>query len=266
MIIRPLDTPEEFRLVEDLEIIVWGLDPREAVPSNIMRPITIGGGVVLGALEDDDLIGMAFGFPARRAGQWVFWSHMTAVHPEYQGRDIGFQLKQAQRRWALEQGYRQMRWTFDPLQRGNANFNLHRLGVHTNTYHENFYGQMHDAINAGRPSDRLEVVWELDSTLVQSLAEGGDPRPARRFDLAYALLSIDADDAPRSTHPAMTENTAYFAEIPYSINALEGRGRDLPLRWRFALRQALQAAFGQGFWAVDFIRTEHGGAYVLIRE
>ena len=43
---------------------------------------------------------------------------------------------------------------FDPLQAGNAHFNLHRLGARSHTYFEIMYGLRTDALNAGVPTDR----------------------------------------------------------------------------------------------------------------
>jgi chorismate synthase len=53
-----------------------------------------------------------------------------------------------------------MRWTFDPLQLGNAHLNLRSLGAIGARYHANLYGPM-GGINGGLPSDRLVVEWDL---------------------------------------------------------------------------------------------------------
>lgn len=155
---RTIHSASEFDLAVNLEIEVWGLDPIDAVPTNIMHTIAMNGGVVIGAYIGEQLVGMSLALPLFCEGEWVLWSHMVGVHPEYRGQGIGFNLKQAQRRWALNHGYETMRWTFDPLQRGNANFNIRHLGAYSRKYHINLYGDMTDDINAGLPSDRLEVV------------------------------------------------------------------------------------------------------------
>ena len=49
--------------------------------------------------------------------------------PARPGRACWFALKQHQRAWALSQGIREVTWTFDPLVRGNARFNLVKLGA-----------------------------------------------------------------------------------------------------------------------------------------
>src|SRR5437868_1566843 len=158
-------------------MLVWGLPPRDAVPSNLLHAMVNSGSLVVGASEDNKLIGMALMFPTDRSKHKRLWSHMAAVDPAYQSQGIGFGLKQFQRKWALEKGYQEIGWTFDPLQRGNANFNLHVLGTVTNTYHVNFYGEMTDGINAGLPSDRVEAVWHLRNQRVKQLGEHKQPSP-----------------------------------------------------------------------------------------
>ena len=50
--------------------------------------------------------------------------------------------------WALERGLSEVTWTFDPLVRRNAWFNIEVLGGHITEYVPNFYGTMSDSINA----------------------------------------------------------------------------------------------------------------------
>ena len=52
-----------------------------------------------------------------------------------------------------------MTWTFDPLVRRNAWFNISVLGATIDDYLVDFYGQMHDSINGNDPTDRLLVAW-----------------------------------------------------------------------------------------------------------
>ena len=53
-----------------------------------------------------------------------------------------------------------MRWTFDPLQLGNAHLNLRSLRAIATQYHVDLYGPM-AGINGGLPSDRFVVEWDL---------------------------------------------------------------------------------------------------------
>ncbi|HVU10786.1 MAG TPA: GNAT family N-acetyltransferase [Phototrophicaceae bacterium] len=242
---RALNTVAEFDEALNLEIAVWGLDPRDAVPTSLLHAIQHGGGLVMGAYDGQRLVGIALAFPARSNDRLILWSHMTGVDRAYQGRSVGYELKQSQRQWALANGFEEMRWTFDPLQRGNANFNLHRLGATlAPEYHVNFYGIMKDEINhADVPSDRVEAIWNLRE-------------PREPIDVSPNLPFLLADRGEPVMISLNETQPAYLAQIPSHIQP-----GDL-LRWRLALREALTTAFACGYRAVDFTSTN---AYLLRR-
>lgn len=259
---RLLDSISDLGQVVDLEIAVWGLDPRDAVPLNILHALVCNGAAVVGAYDSSRLVGMAFAFPVRRGKKWMLWSHMTGVHPDYQGHGIGFELKQRQRLWALEQGYDAIGWTFDPLQRGNANFNLHQLGAVTNIYHINFYGEMSDTINQGLPSDRVEVIWKLRDARVKALA-GQNPSLSVQVsppdESAFALRS---GQGAQPVSREFSDSTRYI-EIPYDLVKLKRLDSGLARAWRLALRDTLMSAFQRGYVAADFLVHDNRCWYVL---
>ncbi len=268
--IRALDHPTQLEQVVNLEIEVWGLSPRDAVPSSLLHVLAVQGGLVLGAFVASNLVGTALAFPIRRGPRWLLWSHMVAVHPHYQGQGIGFALKCAQREWALRHQYTQIAWTFDPLQRGNAKFNLHQLGAVARVYHENFYGEMTDSLNSGLPSDRLEVVWNLNEQRVKRRVSGGISLPSSPVDLVSIspgiIMQAASDGSPvlRQEWPENVPN--YYAEIPPSLGQLRMRNLELALKWRLALRHALTRAFQHGFYAYDFVYCDGRWWYVLAQE
>jgi predicted GNAT superfamily acetyltransferase/predicted GIY-YIG superfamily endonuclease len=262
---RSLDHTEEFEQFVDLEVAVWQLDSRDAVPTSLIHALVSVGGLAVGAYDADRLVGLALAFPGRRDGRWILWSHMVGVHPDYQNNGVGFGLKQFQRTWALEHGYKVISWTFDPLQSGNANFNLHCLGAVSCIYHVNFYGEMVDGINAGLPSDRLEVVWNLSSPHVKSLAIKRvvpssvlppDSLCVLRFDSEYKKLVVDLSMLESHTGPL-------YVEIPNRINWLKQVDLESALSWRLVLREALQLAFSRGYVASDSLSVDNRCFYVL---
>lgn len=261
---RALHNLAELEQVVELEIRVWGLDPRDSVPSNLLHAMATNGSLIAGAFDQGRMIGMSVTFPAHHNGRWALWSHMTATHPDYQGKKVGFALKQFQRNWALEHNFRWIGWTFDPLQRGNANFNLHILGATARIYHENFYGDMSDEINAGLPSDRVEAWWDLQSGAVKKLATGSYLRPSHTevSDESF-LLKSKAGTHPEVYRSASLHLPFYMAEIPISLAALKQSHQDLALQWRLALRETFQLAIAQGYQAVDFIEVEGRFCYVF---
>lgn len=262
---RVLETIAELEQAVDVEVVVWGLDQRFAAPSNLMRAVSHddGGGVVIGAFDGSAMIGMSFGLPVRRRGQWVLWSHMTGVAPDYQNRGIGFGLKQAQRAWALDFGYEIIGWTFDPLQRGNANFNLHYLGTVARDFHTNLYGEMTDEINRGLDSDRMEATWILRDERVARLAAGEPVAPVTDHFPDAAFLVRSEDGRPVMNPMPPLNARWYFVEIPYNIGQVKKSGIDLARQWQLALRQALPQAFARGRSAVDFVVFGERCWYVL---
>jgi len=265
-----LETNEAFQQVADLEVAVWGVNARDIVPPALMRAHQANGGIVLGAIHETDtpprMVGMALAFPGQRDGEHYLWSHMTGVDPAFQGDNIGFELKQMQRRWALENGWKQIRWSFDPLQRGNAHFNLHRLGATASEYHENFYGIMNDAINVNVPSDRLEAAWNLEDERVVRLA-AGEPLLSPALPAAQVALIIGAHGEPIRQNT--NTGTGQFLQIPSGMTEM---GKSQPQRadaWRSAVRESFQTLFSRGYTTVDFIDLSiaeglTGGAYYLI--
>lgn len=262
---RVLTTIAEFHQAGELEGLVWRADRREIVPSSMIRAIALNGGLAIGAFDGDDMVGMSLAFTGIRGGKFILWSHMTGVHLDYQGRDIGFTLKQYQRTWALGRGFEEIRWTFDPLQRGNANFNLRRLGVVANLYHEDFYGTLDDGINGHSPSDRLEVVWRLHDSRVGALASGQLQLPSHSVRDDALLLAPDDSGKPAERTSIDRAGDPSFVEIPANITALARVNRNAVAEWRLAVRRTLQAAFSRGYTAVDFVPTAASGAYVLER-
>lgn len=254
IVYRVLENVDDLEAAVNLEISVWGLSPLDAAPVNVLRALGHAGGATMGAYVADRLIGISLCFPAitddRRL---ILWSHMTGVHRDYQSSGIGFGIKAYQRHWALLHGYDEMRWTFDPLQRGNANFNMHRLGATANLYHNNFYGVMQDEINhADLPSDRIEAVWRLnDDDVIRRLSNIFPPLP----DAPYLLR--DEDGVPRPA-PLDERQSTYLVQIPPSQSALG----DALGTWRYALREALTTAFAHGYVALDFTPQN---AYLLRR-
>ena len=251
--LRLLSTPAEMQQVVDIQPAIWASPPVEVMPVHALLATSRNGGQVLGALVNEELVGMTVGMPAWRDGERFLLSHMAGVHPAWQGSGIGTALKSRQRELARDAGYRSVRWTFDPLQRGNANFNFRLPGVRSNRYYVDYYGEMEDGINAGLPSDRLEAHWPVRAR-----------RSATSDQLTGAsqLLLHCRDDG----RPALDWNAAQSVtgiEIPDSLADLKRSDPSLALDWRLAVREALAGAFAEGFHATGFTMVEGRPVYVL---
>jgi predicted GNAT superfamily acetyltransferase len=283
LVIRPLSTPEEMALVEDLQRAVWTGNETEVVPVHMLLAVAQGGGVILGAFEADRLVGMVFGFlgvdaadPERVAmARLKHCSHMLAVHPAARSRGIGFRLKLAQRQAIIRQGIRLATWTYDPLLSLNAHLNIRRLGGVCRTYLRDAYGQMRDGLNAGLASDRFDVEWWVTSHRVEARLEGRRPP----LDLVHFLeggaqrinpagLRPDGWPEPASAIEPPGANLL-LAEIPPDFQALRAADLGLAHAWREHSRALFEQAFPLGYLVTDFVflrgETSPRAYYILLQ-
>jgi predicted GNAT superfamily acetyltransferase len=266
--IRRAETLSDYRACQAAQRKAWGITEEEyVVPIATMVGAQLHGGLVLGAfLPSGEAVGLSFAFLGRVEGRLGLYSQLTGVVPGYQDRGIGGRLKHTQRDVARAEGLALIAWAFDPLQAGNARFNLDKLGATAGRYVEDMYGPRTDALNAGTPTDRLIVTWETEPTLRPTIAVE-DAKNLPRL--------IVPETRPNGRHPVAAMNTApagpwMLLEIPADINRLRALDVALADQWRLAVRQAFQAAFAAGYRAVGFLRFEDEGQpcgfYLLHRD
>jgi predicted GNAT superfamily acetyltransferase len=187
---------------------VWG---HELMEAGLIRAFSHTGNYVAGAYLGSELVGVTVAF-LTADGQ--LHSHVTGVRSGLRSHGIGRALKFHQRDWALERGIGTVTWTFDPLVRRNAHFNL-----------------MDDELNLGSPSDRLYVVWDLKA--------GPSPVPTANPD---AVVWLDRDgDVPGPV--AIEPGTQVLIAVPEDIEALRTERPEVAELWRLAVRAAFTAAF-----------------------
>jgi predicted GNAT superfamily acetyltransferase len=243
--LHTIDDLEQARAVFDA---TWPLPGGgTTMESNLIRALEHSGAYVSAAFDaagppGSPAVGATLAFLGRhrdRDGAWEthLHSHMTAALPGWQDRHVGTALKLHQRAWSLRHDVPVVVWTFDPLVRRNARFNLVKLGAGVAEYLPDFYGTMTDEVNAGDHSDRLLVWWDVASPQAQEAAAG-------------ALRAIS--DLPHE---------AVVVPLPDDVVALRRSDRDAALRWRLQVREAMAPRIAAG-WAVHGITPD--GAYVLV--
>jgi predicted GNAT superfamily acetyltransferase len=179
--IRPCRGLEEFGACVQLQIDVWGYGDRDVIPRRVFVVANKIGGQVIGAFEDESLVGFAMALPGISQGQPYLHSHMLAVNPNYRNQGIGRRLKLFQREEALARGIKRMEWTFDPLEIKNSYLNIAKLGTVVRRYEPNFYGVSSSRLHGEVPTDRLLTEWWLDSDWVCS-AVAGKPSATTRVE------------------------------------------------------------------------------------
>jgi predicted GNAT superfamily acetyltransferase len=261
--IRPAATIADFRACQDAQRRAWGITAEEyVVPIATMVGAQLHGGLVLGAFDrGGTALGVSFAFLGRLDGRLCLYSQLTGVVPGAQGRGLGGRLKEAQRQFARAAGLELIAWAFDPLQSGNAHFNLGRLGARSHTYIKDMYGSRTDALNAGAPTDRLIVGWSTSDA------------PARLRSITDSELAglphvVDAASVDRAAIAVAAERGGLvLLEIPADIGRLRVEAPGEAVRWREAVAATFTTLFAAGFEAVDFVRVSAEGGprsfYVL---
>lgn len=254
--VRPLETLPELDAGSQLITRIWDDGGDAKAPTSLLRALIHAGNFVAGAFQDDRLAGISVGFWGRHGAEFHLHSHITGVDRALHGRSLGFVLKQFQRSWALERGARTILWTADPLVRGNAFFNLAKLGATMVAYHQNFYGVLEDGLNAGE-SDRVVLHWDLVSDRVVRAADGGFEEGS--VSDGCIVLRAGANGEPETR---AAEGEVLLAWIPEDIVRIREEDPQRASAWLRALRETAGVALGAGFRAEAITRD---GWLVLAR-
>lgn len=254
VVVRPAQTIDEYRACQDAQRLAWGLtDDAYLVPIATLVGAQRHGGLVLGAFTPQGkAVGLSFAFLGRSEGTLCLYSQLTGVVPGYQDQGLGTRMKLAQRDFALQQGIEQIVWAFDPLQAGNARFNLDQLGATAHRFVVDMYGSRTDALNRGTPSDRLIAVWP-------TAARPRPPIDGGELDLLPDLIERGAGgvSSPRAVVPP-EPSARVRLEIPPRIARLRAEAPELAHAWQMAVRAAFERAFELGYRAVGFVRSGQG--------
>jgi predicted GNAT superfamily acetyltransferase len=236
--------------------------------------------LLLAENEQKEPIGFLFSFPALYQGEWVLWSHETAVLGEYLHKGIGAELKRVQRQMAKDVGYSKIAWTFDPLVSRNAYFNLVKLGATIAEYQQNVYGvDKSDLINRGIETDRFIAVWstavepeEQTPEPVDRIPGGGvmgDDVVNRPVDVNFIdALTIETNGDPQvHVFPSHLRQAVVRTYIPTNFGDLVARAPERAHAWRLAFRTVAFALFAQKYRPTAFrFDKDCGTAYYLWTE
>jgi predicted GNAT superfamily acetyltransferase len=251
--VEAVDSVAGLRQVADLFSRVWAAPQIPPMPHDIMRSLVHAGGRVHAAFRDGRLVGAAvavFGPPADAS----CYSLIAGVSSGAEGGGIGLALKLAQRAWALQAGASRMIWTFDPLLRRNARFNISRLGAMGTEYLVDFYGQIADGVNDPE-TDRLAVTWDLRAPLPGPATPAGEEVPD-----AILAAGPGGEPVPGTVPQAGTGPGLLRCWIPEDMLTVRRTNPALARRWRLAVREALGGALDGGYQVSGVLRA---GWYVL---
>jgi predicted GNAT superfamily acetyltransferase len=243
--IKECTSLEELSACVELQRAVFALPDIEISPVRHLIVTKNAGGFSLGAFSSGELVGFVLSVPAFLRGERAFYSHMTAVRQDFQGRGVGAALKWAQRERAMAEGVRFVKWTFEPWKARNAFFNLEKLGAIVREYQPNFYGVDYATARFGDEpfglaNDRLFAEWDLESEKVRTLA-CGEPYTEER-EAAKSIV------------------------IPADWYALVSSDPNEAMRQQRRIRSEFESAFAQGLVCEGFFRDEVEPAYLLFEQ
>jgi predicted GNAT superfamily acetyltransferase len=200
----------------------WAMDSGTEITPNLLQAMVHSGAYLSGAFVDGNCVGAAFAFPATTGGLHLH-SHMTAVLDNFRDKGIGYALKVDQYKWAKQNNYKEITWTFDPLVARNAKLNILKLGVDISAYYPNFYGDMPDELNAGDESDRV-----------------------------MASLKVVGDNPTARSVISTPDKSAVLIAIPDDIVAIRGKDLAENLRWRRSVRDEFVGVLARGGKVIGF--------------
>lgn len=241
-----LRTVEQIKAAAEILWVVWSAkDPqqsREVFSVDALWSLARSGNCVLGAhVWDEDqwkMVGCtvgALGMSEKGQDDWEvhLHSHIAGVLKQHRNKNIGYWLKIVQRDWSLRRGIDTIRWTFDPLSRRNAHFNLRKLGATAIGFEPDFYGRMQDGSNGGDFTDRLLVEWKLNSQQVDERIRG------QKVDNTADLQFIGEERK--------------YVEVPAHLDAL---APDERLQHRFRVREEFEQFLGDGYRVIGINKDE----------
>jgi predicted GNAT superfamily acetyltransferase len=200
----------------------WAMDAGTEITPNLLQAMIHSGAYLSGAFIEGECVGAAFAFPATTGGLHLH-SHMTAVLDKFRDKGIGHALKVDQYKWAKQNNYKEITWTFDPLVARNARLNILKLGVDISAYYPNFYGDMPDELNAGDESDRV-----------------------------MASLKVVGDVPTPRTVISAPDKSAVLIAIPSDIVAIRSKDLAENLRWRRSVRDEFVGVLARGGKVIGF--------------
>ena len=227
--IRECLSIDDFQQCIGLERLVWNDDDIDIMPIRLYMISRTCNAPTFGAFTSTNrLIGFVHTALALLNQNIVYHSHLAGVVEELRHKDIGYQLKLAQREHAKAANVPMIFWTFDPLQSRNAHFNINKLGAIIRSYKNNYYGEgVSSVFDSHLPSDRVIAEWWINSPHVEGVLSGNRPKV----------------DSPKTE-----------VEIPDNVDAIRSQSLEEHLNWRLRVRGDFLQALAQGNIVRGFVR------------
>lgn len=258
--IREITSKIDIQKVVNFQNEIWG--HTNTTPYPFLIASCHNGGILIGAFNGQKLVGFCYGFPGFKQKEIYLVSHMMAVSENTRNSGLGYLMKMKQKEWAVQNGYRKMVWTFDPLESRNAYLNIHKLGGYIRNYFPNHYGDMMDDLNGGLPSDRFLLEWDLTQVLNEKITMDENIK---------SFLLVEEENQPFPIPLPLTKSLSldedyYAVPVPSNIHKIKKEDSKLAESWRFILRDCFQELFQQNYIILSFHKTNQSVHYYILKK
>ncbi|MGC8581602.1 MAG: GNAT family N-acetyltransferase [Thermoplasmata archaeon] len=237
-----------YQQIQELQVKIWGLKTEPPVPIPLMVAMNNNGGLVEAAFDGSTIIGFTLAFYGKDERGKYLYSHMAGVDPEYRNKGIGYELKMHQFETAEKLGFKEIRWTFDPLKLRNSYFNTRKLKSFCYGYKINYYGIMGSEENQRSESDRIFA----------HHFPGKEPVKNLDFD----EVEFDIDNPPKIEIEKINNEVLSYP-IPKDLSILS----DSEIyKWRIGLRKAITKLEHRNYILVDTVPKEDYGYLVFVKK
>jgi predicted GNAT superfamily acetyltransferase len=273
--VRTLSRPDEFQAVMNLQRLIYGEDPVNHIARHSLVSYARNGGQVLGAFEDELLVGFLVSFlgtdildPRRPAmANLKLIIERLAVHPDYRGIGLATQLARQQREMAVMQGIRLATIAFDPLSSRDAYLYIRKLGGMVQTLVPNYFGDSETETPVTLSPDRVVSEWWLTRNRVEERLFGTRNSLSLKHYLEAGTPIINPSQPgpeifcprPPTGSIQLEEGIMLLVEIPSDCSAILHGDPQLAAAWAEHSREVFSTVFQAGYVATDLMREEYEG-------
>jgi predicted GNAT superfamily acetyltransferase len=245
-VIKRIHTYEELKKVVVIRRELWPNDGEVALDH--MKFISDHGGIILGAYRENQMVGYVYSFPGYQSNQVYLILQNIGVLPAYQHQKIGESLMQSVKEEAKSLGYKEIIWTYEPLESVNAYVYLHKMGAVSSEYLKNCYECDEDGLSV----DRFLTRWDLTDP-----NQNPSNIPALLFEQSYKIQNNMNNRDPSQLELNFADLEKYpYTLIPVPSDVQSIRSRTELHRWRTFTRYLFFQLFKHGWEVFDLIKSQ----------
>jgi len=246
---------------EKLQSSILGRGSRSTLNLPALTSVLHTGGLILGVrdpVRNDELIGALVDFSGRFE---EYRGHLTAflgVAKAHRGRGIAKALRAEQRTLCLRERVDVVFWWADPLRSACAHLDLNRLGAIATAHVPHALGTVNDHLDAGLPTDRIQLEWWLEAPRTQAIESRQSSQPAVNVGLDKMQVLTRTSARPDGLRaPIGLEDqelpSHVMIEIPVDMDRLRQEAPEDAASWRLLNRSAYELCFGHGYTMVGLL-------------